>query len=86
MSAGTTSKENPTACYGRAPGTTNTRIVDERHDEGKAFQDMAARAALGGCGLYRLADGELLLTRWGMARSCPDLRSVNALLSRMGVR
>ena len=52
-------------------------------DDHKAFASMAARAALCGAGLYRLADGELLLTRWGFTKTCPDLRSVAALLSRM---
>ena len=40
------------------------------------------RAALCGAALSRLADGELLLSR-GYAKTCPDLRSVAALPSRM---
>lgn len=69
----------------RALGKDNTdpAIVAPCPAEDKPFNDMAARAALGGCGLYRLADGELLLTRWGMAKTCPDLRSVAALLDRL---
>ncbi len=68
--------------------TTDAAIVAPSHangnrDDDKAFTNLAARAALGGYGLYRLADGDLLLTRWGMAKTCPDLRSVAALLDRM---
>lgn len=51
--------------------------------EHKAEANMRARAALAECGLFRLADGEFLLTKWGMAKSCPDLRSVGALLNRL---
>ena len=51
--------------------------------EHQAEVNMKARAALAGCGLYRLADGEFLLTKWSMAKSCPDLRSVAALLNRL---
>ena len=50
----------------------------------KAEVSMRARAALAGCGLYQLADGCFLLTKWGLAKTCPDLRSVGALLARLG--
>ena len=52
-------------------------------DARKAFDGLAARAAMAGCGLYRLADGEYLLSKWGITKACPDLRSVAALLDRM---
>lgn len=75
----------------RAQGqsTTDAAIVtpsraDGNRDDDKEFARLAAVAALTGCGLYRLADGDLLLTKWGMARTCPDLRSVAALLARLG--
>ena len=58
--------------------------LDGKCEEAKEFTTMAARAAMCGCALYRLADGDLLLTRWGMARACPDLRSVAVLLDRLG--
>ncbi|MEQ1683477.1 MAG: hypothetical protein ABL916_07485 [Burkholderiaceae bacterium] len=51
--------------------------------EHKIEVNMQARATLAGCGLYRLADGSFLLTKWSMAKSCPDLRSVGALLNRL---
>lgn len=60
--------------------------VSHPDDAEKAFACTAARAALAGCGLYRLADGALLLTRWGLHKTCPDLRSVAALLDAMGAR
>ncbi len=58
-------------------------IVSDSAGEGKAEASMQARAALAGCGLFRLSEGEFLLTKWGMAKSCPDLRSVGALLNRL---
>lgn len=61
----------------------STKIVSDSDGYGKAEASMQARAAQAGCGLFRLADGEFLLTKWGMAKSCPDLRSVSALLNRL---
>lgn len=55
-------------------------------DDGKAFATLAARAARAGCGLYALASGNYLLTRWQMVRELPDLRAVGQLLDAMGVR
>jgi len=72
-------------------GTTDRRDCDSVPGadqagaaEHKAEANMRARAELAECGLIRLENGEFLLTKWGMAKSCPDLRSVGALLNRLG--
>lgn len=74
-------------CEGPAGGPTpqdntltNTAIVHQPGDERKAFATLQARAALAGFQLHELAGGELLLTRWGLAKSCPDLYSVGRFL------
>ncbi len=59
-------------------------IVAQQAEPDKEGAKAIALAALAGCGLYRLASGAWLLTRWGLAKECPDLRSVHALLQRMG--
>jgi len=62
------------------------RQPDDAQVNGKAFATLAARAARAGCGLYALASGNYLLTRWQMVRELPDLRAVGQLLDAMGVR
>ena len=84
MSAGTTNEKDLTAYNGQAPGTTNEVIVYGGTCLDKSLAALQAEAALAGCGLYPLACGGWLLTRWGMAKECPDLRAVAALLARMG--
>ena len=66
------------ACQGKNP--TNFPYGDDH----KAEVNMQARAALAGCAIYRLAGGEFLLTKWGLSKSCPDLRSIGVLLDRLG--
>ena len=90
--------ESETPDWNRAPTsstTSNAQSIADRDaackageqrdaaDARKAFDGLAARAAMAGCGLYRLADGEYLLSKWGITKACPDLRSVAALLDRM---
>ncbi|MBK7061334.1 MAG: hypothetical protein IPH51_12730 [Rubrivivax sp.] len=57
----------------------------EATDEKEAAR-VRAIAALAGCGLYRLAGGGWLLTRWSLCRELPDLAAVGAVLRAMGVR
>ena len=52
-------------------------------DADAAERSMHARALRAGCGMYRLSDG-FLLTKWGLSKSCPDLRTLGALLNRLG--
>lgn len=60
--------------------TTNAPIVYDLDASRKAYVTLQARAALAGFQLHELAGGELLLTRWGLAKSCPDLYSVGRFL------
>lgn len=39
-----------------------------------------------GFGLYELADGSYLATRWDRARPCADLHAVRQFLALLGVR
>lgn len=45
---------------------------------------MKARAIECGCSLHETADGGYLLCRWGLCKEIPCLRSVGAMLRRMG--
>ena len=60
MTAGTPNEKNPTDCYGRAPGTTNTQIVGQVLSTGnsspveKTRANLAAQLAL--TGGYALLD------------------------------
>jgi len=80
-------------CEGPAGGPTpqdntqNAWIVTDLDAGRKAYVTLQARAALAGFQLHELAGGELLLTRWGLAKSCPDLYSVGRFLDQVtGVR
>ena len=66
--------------------SSNANIVADLPDDRKVFETLAARAATGGCALHQLSGGGYLLCRWGLSREVPDLRSVGALLSQIGVR
>jgi hypothetical protein len=35
--------------------------------------------------VFDLADGSLLVTRWGLARAVPDVRALSVFFQRMGV-
>ncbi len=53
---------------------------------GKALATMKARAALCGCTLIEMADGEFLVARWNYSRAVPCLRAVGDLLRQIGGR
>ena len=58
------------------------------NDDGasKALATMKARAALCGCTLIELADGEFLVARWNYSKAVPCLRAVGDMLRQMGAR
>lgn len=58
----------------------------ERITARKAFDTLKARAALHGIGVHELADGTLLVTRWGYSRALPDLRAAVQFLKQQGVQ
>ena len=51
----------------------------------KQFATLAAKAAMRGITLQRLAGGGYLLTRWNLCKELPDLAGAEALLAGMGV-
>ena len=51
----------------------------------KQFATLAAKAAMRGITLQRLAGGGYFLTRWNLCKELPDLAGAEALLARMGV-
>jgi hypothetical protein len=55
-------------------------------DDGKALATMKARAALCGCTLIEMADGEFLVARWNYSKAVPCLRAVGDLLRQIGGR
>jgi hypothetical protein len=52
----------------------------------KAFSSLAARLALAGYSLFRLADDSFLITRWNLSKPCPDLFAVARFARLAGVR
>jgi hypothetical protein len=71
----------PLECLGTCADYSTAEATDE-----KEAARVRAIAALAGCGLYRLAGGGWLLTRWSLCRELPDLAAVGAVLRAMGVR
>lgn len=66
---------------------SDKRIFHDTDAARKALATLQARAALAGYQLHELGSGELLLTRWGLAKSCPDLYSAGRFLDQVtGVR
>ena len=71
--------------------TTPRPVQTDEAPRGKAKQTgtivpPVRRRLNAGCGLYRLAGGGWLLTRWSLCRELPDLAAVGAVLRAMGVR
>ena len=71
-------------CGTNAPQTYNNQHPHFANDDGasKALATMKARAALCGCTLHELSDGEFLVG----SRAVPCLRAVGNMLRQMGGR
>jgi hypothetical protein len=74
-------------------GTNPPKLLDNQHmhfadddDAGKALATMKAKAALCGCMLHELSDGEYLVGRWNYSKAVPCLRAVGDLLRQIGGR
>jgi hypothetical protein len=72
-------------CGTNAPETHNNEHPHFANDDGngKALATMKARAALCGCTLIEMADGEFLVARWNYSRAVPCLRAVGDLLRQI---
>ena len=60
--------------------------LDQCDDDRKGLARLKACAAIAGIQVHDLADGGLLVCRWGMARAVPDVRALALFLGQMGVR
>lgn len=54
--------------------------------DGKEFNTKAARAALAGYSLQKLADGGFVIGKWNLNRSLDSLDEVEQFLERVGAR
>lgn len=75
-------------CGANPPKTYQNQHAHFADDDGdrKALATMKARAALCGCTLHEMADGEFLVARWDYSRAVPCLRAVGDLLRQIGGR
>ena len=64
--------------------TTDPMIIAQDTEPGQSDAHLYALALRAGCHLLRLADGEFLLSKYGLSKACPDARSVRALLGPIG--
>jgi hypothetical protein len=73
-------------CGANPPKTYQSEHLHFANDDGasKALASMKARAALCGCTLHEMADGEFLVARWDYSKAVPCLRSVGNLLRQIG--
>ncbi|MFY8042311.1 MAG: hypothetical protein ACOVOD_05235 [Rhodoferax sp.] len=55
-----------------------TPVSDEKHRA-----NVFAIAAQAGVAVFQLADGSYLAARWGLAKPCPDLHAVLALVRQL---
>jgi hypothetical protein len=62
----------------------NFRQSDGDAQDSKELSTLRAKLGLLGLGLYALAGGGYLVTRWGLCRECPDLRAVAAFARQVG--
>lgn len=83
-----TNDEGAGVCGANPPNANQDQDLHFANDDGdgKALATMKARAALCGCTLIEMADGEFLVARWNFSRAVPCLRAVGDLLRQMGVR
>ena len=51
----------------------------------KAFATLQARAALAGWQVERMADGSVVVARWTLTRSLPDVAALERFLREVGV-
>lgn len=90
MHTDTPPKEKPTGSANNPAGHTDSQIVPNPADAGKAFATLAARFALAGHTLTRSnpADGAGLYYagRWGFSRALPDLQAAAQFLAQIGGR
>ena len=88
MHTDTTPKERPTGSANIPAGHTDSQIVPNPADAGKAFASLAARFALAGHTLTRSnpADGAAMYyaARWGLSRALPDLQAAAHFLAQIG--
>ena len=52
----------------------------------KMLATLKAQLALKGYGVHELADGQLLVVRWGLSRCCPDLRTLALFAEQVGAK
>jgi hypothetical protein len=78
-------------CYPRKsenPAATGLNAIEITHGdytpEEKRLATITARMALAGHAVHKLQDG-FLVTRWGMAKACPDLASLVGFARQLGV-
>ena len=55
-------------------------------DDRKGLARLKACAAIAGVQVHDLADGGLLVCRWGLSRAVPDVRALALFLGQLGVR
>ena len=81
-------KEMPTGSANYPAGHTDSQIVPNPADAGKAFANLAARFALAGhiLSYSNPADGAGMYyaVRWGMSRALPDLQAAAHFLAQIG--
>lgn len=75
-------------CGANVPKTYQNQHAYFADDGGdrKALATMKARAALCGCTLHEMVDGEFLVARWICSGAAPCLRAVGDMLRQIGGR
>ena len=88
MHTDTPQSKKPTGSANNPAGHTDSQIVPNSVEAGKAFATLAARFALAGHTLTRgnPADGAGLYCagRWGLSRALPDLQAAAHFLEKLG--
>ena len=59
--------------------------LDHLGDDRKGLARLKACAAIAGVQVHDLADGGLLVCRWGLSRAVPDVRALALFLAQLGV-
>ena len=90
MHTDTNPKEKPTGSANNPAGHTDSQIVPNPADTGKAFATLAARFSLAGHTLHQSGPNDGpgpvsdLAERWGMARHLPTLADAEKFLLQVG--